>query len=65
MWASPALGSEFLYTTGWCPRVCREGSSSCTETSNTLVGFDENGDPLPGPGGGLKARARNEGRNLF
>ena len=62
---SPALGSEFLYTAGWCPRVCRDGSSSCTETSNTLVGFDENGDPLQGPGGGLKAQARNEGRNCF
>ena len=62
---SPALGSEFLYTEGWCPRVCRDGSSSCTETSNTLVGFDENGDPLLGPGGGFKAQARNEGRNCF
>ena len=62
---SPALGNEFLYTSGWCPRVCRDGSSSCTETSNTLVGFDENGNSLPGPGGGLKAQAQNEGRNCF
>ena len=62
---SPALGNEFLYTASWCPRVCRDGSTSCTETSNTLVGFDENGNPLPGPGGGLKAQARNEGRNCF
>ena len=29
------------------------------------MGFDENGDPLLGPGGGLKAQARNEGRNCF
>ena len=62
---SPALGNEFLYTTGWCPRVCRDGSSSCTETSNTLVGFDENGNSLKGPGGGLEAQSRNEGRNCF
>ena len=62
---SPALGNEFLYQAGWCPRVCREESSSCTETSNTLVGFDENGDPLPGPGGGLQAQAQNEGQNCF
>ena len=62
---SPSLGDEFLYADGWCPRVCRDGESSCTETSNTLVGFDENGNPLSGPGGGLAAQARNEGRNCF
>ena len=62
---SPAMGNEFLYTNGWCPRVCRDGESSCTETSNTLVGFDEDGNPLLGPGGGLAAQAQNEGRNCF
>ena len=61
---SPAkLGDAFLYTAGWCPRVCRRGASPCTETS--LVGFDDAGQPLPGPGGGLIAQANNEGREML
>ena len=56
------LGGEFLYTAGWCPRVCRNGVT-CNETS--LVGFDRDGNPLPGPGGGLNAQANNEGEKCF
>ena len=58
-----ALGGEFLYTNGWCPRVCRHGASPCSETS--LVGFDASGQPLAGPGGGLIAQANNEGNSCF
>ena len=62
---SPAkLGDAFLYTSGWCPRVCRRGVSPCTDETS-LVGFDASGQPLPGPGGGLIAQANNEGDKCF
>ena len=62
---SPAkLGDAFLYTAGWCPRVCRRGVSPCTDETS-LVGFDASGQPLPGPGGGLMAQANNEGDKCF
>ena len=62
---SPAkLGDAFLYTAGWCPRVCRRGVTPCTDETS-LVGFDASGQPLPGPGGGLIAQANNEGEKCF